>query len=108
MDEIPPNRRADLFRIALLMLFAAGVHFWLMAHTEVIARDSIDFIRCAVRLDEQPWGEVLRSTDQMPGYPLLILGMSKLVRPFCGRPLTDTMVLCAQLVSVLPGGFTVA
>src|ERR1051326_9197522 len=103
MDEPRTTRRSDLVHLALLLLLAAGVRCWLITHTEVLARDSIDFIRCAVRLEHQPWADVLRTTDQMPGYPLLILGMSKLVRPLTSRPLTDAMALSAQLVSVVCG-----
>jgi hypothetical protein len=101
------TRRADFLRLTVLIVFAAGVRWWLLDHTEVLARDSIDYIRCAVRLNEQPFVDVVRTTDQAPGYPLLILGMSKLVRPLSQSPECDVMALSAQLVSIVASLLTI-
>ena len=54
---------------------------WLIYNTEVAARDSIGYIRYALRFEEKAWAEVLRSFDQHPGYPLAIWLVSLPVRP---------------------------
>src|SRR5438128_159192 len=105
MNENPSGRWADIVRLGVLLLFAAPVRFWLLAPPEVAARASIDSTRVAGRLDAQPWPEVLRTSHQAPGYPLLILAVSKLVRP--GAPSADAMVLSAQLVSILASLLTI-
>jgi hypothetical protein len=107
MDQPRLILRSELVGLAVLLLFAGGMRLWLLAHTEVLARDSIDYIRCAVRLEDQPFAEVLRTTDQAPGYPMLILGMSRIVRLFDHGPACDTMALSAQLVSIVASLMTI-
>lgn len=102
---VPPTtgtvRRSDCWPLAVLLLIAILMHAWLIGHTEVAARDSIGFIRYAVQLQEKPWTEVLRNSEQHPIYPLTVLAASIPVRHYVSGELPDQMVLSAQLASSL-------
>jgi hypothetical protein len=54
-------------------------------------------------MEVQPFGQVLRTTNQAPGYPVLILGMSKIVRLFSQAQDCDIMAASAQIVTMLAG-----
>jgi len=91
----------DWTRVVLLLLFATAIHGWLLAHSCVAARDSIGYIRYALRLESTSWASALPSMDQHPGYPLAVMVVSWPVRYFGGGVSCDTMVLSAQLASGL-------
>ena len=59
---------ADWRWLVLLFVLVVPLRGWLLYNTEVMARDSVGYIRYALRFEEQSWGEVLRSFDQHPGY----------------------------------------
>jgi hypothetical protein len=102
--EIPGSSpRRDLAWLAVLLLVAAGIHLWLVAHTEVTARDGIGFMRYAWQLQSQPWGQVLRQNPHPPFYPLCVLAMSYPVRRLAAADELVVMQLSAQLTSVLAG-----
>jgi hypothetical protein len=95
---------ADWRLLAVLLLFAAGLRAWQLAHTEVAARDSIGFIRVAWRLHSQPlrdWPTVLAHSEQHPGYPLAVVAVAQPVRLLVAGPDADRMRLSAQLASAL-------
>lgn len=106
MDGIGNDRGKDWLRIALLVAISALIRFWLLTHTEVSARDSIGFMRQALHFEQRPWTEVLRSFDQMPAYPLLVLAVSLPVRAVAGLN-CDSLVLSAQLTSILASLLTI-
>jgi hypothetical protein len=94
----------DLGLIALLLLLALGLRGWLLAHTEVPARDTIGFIRYALEFEADPWPTVLRNNHQHPGYPLTVLAVSVPVRAATDpdeMPPSEVMSLSAQLASNL-------
>src|SRR5439155_10473909 len=94
---------ADWLLLGLLVLLAAGIRVWQLAHTEVAARDSIGFIRIAWQLHQHPlseWPGVLRHAQQHPAYPLTILAASAPLRGLDLRE-ADRMRLGAQLASAL-------
>jgi len=93
----------DLGLLLLLLLLAGGVRFWLIARTEVAARDGIGFVRYALQLESQPWSQVLRDSQQHPGYPILLMLVSWPVRYFSGVTDCVSMQLSAQLTSGLAG-----
>src|SRR5262245_48703558 len=97
------TKRRDLLPILVLLLIAGGIRFWLLCHTEVAARDSIGFIRCAWHYQHRPWPEVMRQAEPHPAYPLAILAASHFVRPFADAPEPIVMQFSAQLVSALAG-----
>ena len=64
-----PSAISDLVAACtLLIAIGFGLHAWVIARTEVAARDSIGFIRTALRFENEPWIEVVRSSEQPPGY----------------------------------------
>jgi hypothetical protein len=94
---------ADWLLLGLLVLLAAGIRVWQLAHTEVAARDSIGFIRIAWQLHQHPlteWPGVLRHAEQHPAYPLTVLAASVPLRAL-HLPEADHMRLSAQLASAL-------
>jgi hypothetical protein len=95
------GRWRDLRLLALLLLLALGVRGWLMVHTEVLARDSIGFIRYALEFETDNWQDVVSKNHQHPGYPLTILAVSVPVRAFMAAPDVDQMAFSAQLASSL-------
>jgi hypothetical protein len=93
--------RADLPWLAILVVAAVALRGWQLTHTEVASRDSIGYIRIAWRLEHQPWGPVLRSSLQHPGYPLALLAVSHPLRRLLHGDLAYLMQLSAQLTSAL-------
>lgn len=104
----PPRMSAthswqDLACLVFLLFLAAGMRVWLISHTEVAARDSIGFIRYAWQLERQPWAEVLRHSQQHPGYPAWLLAVSWPVRSVLRDNDARAMQLSAQLASAIAG-----
>ncbi len=99
----PTGRWQDLAPLLFLVLLATGLRAWLISHTEVTARDSIGFIRYAWQLERQPWAEVLRHSQQHPGYPVWVLTVSWLVRPYWPGDLASAMQWSAQVASAIAG-----
>lgn len=106
MDAIKLDRQ-DWLRISIVFVVALFLRVWIVANTEVCARDTIGFIRFARMLDEQPWTDVVRSMHQMPGYPLALSLMSKPVLALHRGPSSEAYVLSAQIVSVLASLLTI-
>lgn len=106
MDALKLDRQ-DWLRIISVMSLALLLRVWIIANTEVCARDTIGFIRYAILLDEKPWPEVVRSMHQMPGYPAAILAASKPVLALHPGPQSEAFVLSAQIVNLLASVLTV-
>src|SRR5262249_38823907 len=89
--------------LPVLALIALGLCLrgWVIARTEVAARDSIGFIRYALRLEREPIFEVIKTAEQPPGYPLVVMLVSWPVRAWAGGVNCDTMVLSAQIANAL-------
>jgi len=99
----PLRDRTDLLLIGLLLVIGMAVRAWVIAQTEVAARDSIGYIRYSLAFETKPWQQVLRENHQHPGYPLSILAMSWPIRALCGGTTPEAMQLSAQLVTALSG-----
>lgn len=93
----------NLTTVLVLLLVAGAIHGWLLAHTEVTARDGIGFIRYAWRLEHRSCWTVLKNNLQHPLYPLSVLAMSQPVRCFWHEDPAGAMALSAQLVSAIAG-----
>jgi 4-amino-4-deoxy-L-arabinose transferase-like glycosyltransferase len=104
--------RIDFGLLLVLVVVAAGLRCWQLAHTEVAARDSIGYIRIAWRLGHEiakerspardgDWPKVVRTAAQHPGYPAALLLVSYPVRSWYGGDLPMAMQRSAQLTSVL-------
>ena len=104
MDEssAPAGWRSDAGRLAVLLLLAALLHGWLIAHTEVLARDGTGFVRYALLLKQRPWREVIAGSHQHPLYPVTVLGVSWPVCRWLGST-PETMRLSAQLAASAAG-----
>jgi hypothetical protein len=104
MDEPNPGSPwPDWRAIGLLALVAVGLRTWQLAHTEVASRDSIAYIRIAWQLGHDDWRHVIPRSSHHPGYPVAVLAVSHLVRPFVPDDLPRAMQLSAQLASSLAG-----
>ena len=89
--------------LAFLLLFSAGLHAWVIANTEVAARDSIAFIRYAWRLQHDAVPNVLRNELHPPLYPLTVLAVSIPLRQIYHGPDVLLMQYSAQVASTLAG-----
>lgn len=93
---------AKEWRLILCLVLAAGaLRTWHLVTTEVTARDSIHFFRIAWQLENESWKPVLSKATQHPGYPIAVLGMGKLTRPFFPNDLPMATQVAGQLVSIL-------
>jgi Dolichyl-phosphate-mannose-protein mannosyltransferase len=102
----------DLWRIGFIALMSLATRSWVVAHAEVVSRDGVGFIRYALQLEDPPpstahpgqpmtFAEVLRKSDHPPGYAVAILAVSQPVRAIMGGTSSTSMVLSAQIASVL-------
>ena len=98
---------SDLWRIGFIAFMTLSTRAWCVAHTEVLSRDGVVFVREALQLEDplpddehNTIAKVLRKSDHPPGYPLSILAVSTPVRAMMGTT-PDSMALSAQLASVL-------
>ncbi|WP_020473986.1 glycosyltransferase family 39 protein [Zavarzinella formosa] len=113
----PPtaSRRTVVLALFGITLLSIGLRWWMVAHTVVPSRDCLVFVRIAMQLYDPPTSklppfrqldgpaDVLRETDQPPGYPLAILGMAKMLGDDLSTVTADQMILAAQLVSLFSG-----
>jgi hypothetical protein len=91
--------RTDRGCLLVLALFVLGVRAWQLTHTEVLARDSIGYIRIAWQLQHGNLLQVLPKSTQHPLYPLTVLAASVPVRHYLHADLPRVMQLSAQLAS---------
>ena len=109
------TRRTILTALAVITLLSLGLRWRMVTHTVVPSRDCLVFVRIAMQINDPPTSrfdparqlsgpaEVLRETDQPPGYPLAILAMAKMHGLDLRSVSADQMVVSAQLVSLLAG-----
>jgi hypothetical protein len=102
-SEITSGKSRISSWLPVLGLIGLGlaVRVWVIARTEVPARDSIGFIRYALRLESESFFDVIRTAEQPPGYPLAVMLVSWPVRAWTGEVSCDTMALSAQLANAL-------
>jgi 4-amino-4-deoxy-L-arabinose transferase-like glycosyltransferase len=101
------TRWRDFSRLSILLLLALALRAWVIRNTEVGARDSIGFIRYALQLDQRPWPEVIHASEQHPGYAVLVWLVARPVRSLAGGITCDSMLLAAQLTSLLASLVTI-
>lgn len=114
-DARPPGRAGHAARVLVLVLVSLAVHVWLVRTTSTTARDSIGFAQLALQYESprkavpfpghESWLDVLRHGEppHPPGYPLVVLLTSKVVRATVPGELTDQMLLSTQVASVVAG-----
>lgn len=103
LDRIWPQKWRDVYILILLFVLAVALRGWVLSMTEVPARDSIGFIRYALLFEKEDWKEVIKKSDQHPGYPLWVLLVSWPIRSITGTTDCYTMQYSAQLASSLAG-----
>jgi hypothetical protein len=114
--EAVPARRSlfgpDYVRLAVLLAVGAAVHFWLVTHTAIPARDALAYTRIALNMShpnataEQGHPrqriEVVRDAIHPPGYPVAIWVTEKLLRGNSDRSLAERGLFAAQLANAIP------
>jgi hypothetical protein len=100
---VPGTNRRFWCVVLSLIFIALALRTVVIARSEVAARDSINFIRYALKFESEPFNQVLREADQSPGYPLAVLVASWPLRAWRGSTDPSTMVLAAQIASVFFG-----
>jgi hypothetical protein len=112
LEAIPPHRSLfgqDYARLISLFAIAIAIHAWLITHTAITARDSTGYARVALNMlnpsaggngEQRQFIDVIRTAEQPPGYPLAILAVEKLLRPF-NMPVPDRFLLAAQLANAI-------
>lgn len=97
------SRRYGWWPLLLVLMLASGVRIWTVVRSEVAARDSIGFIKYAIRYENEPFTKVLREAQQPPAYPVAILVTSQPVRLIAGDMTPQAMALSAQVASAIFG-----
>src|SRR5438552_17531179 len=93
-----PSRRIPTWQVLTLILAVGlGLRLCTITRAEVSARDCLGFVRHALRFENEDTIQVLKTTEQPPGYPLALLFVSRPVRAWRGDSSSETMVLSAQL-----------
>lgn len=112
---VPPSRRTVVLCLLGITLLAAGLRWWVVAHAVMPSRDCLTFVRIALHLYDPPKSrvdpvrqlagpaDVLRETDQAPGYPYAILGTAAALGYDLRTATAEQMIFAAQLVSAVCG-----
>jgi hypothetical protein len=91
------SSRRWLFAVVVL---SATLHVVGMARTPLPAQDGLKFLRVARQFQEQPWADVVRSSDQHPLYPALV-AVAEPVVSLVVKVKPDAWRIAAQGVSAL-------
>jgi 4-amino-4-deoxy-L-arabinose transferase-like glycosyltransferase len=103
MDAADVNERKSWWPIIGVILLALSLRVWIVVRSEVAARDSIGFIKSALRYETEPFAKVLRESEQPPGYPVAVMVASWPVRLVAGDITPRAMALSAQIASAFFG-----
>ncbi len=122
LETVAPKRSLfgpDYVRLLGLVAAAVAVHGWLLAHTALTSRDSLEFARNALIIEtpaaaatfdhppdpDRQVVDVLKKpyTLHPPGFPLATLAVSKVLRAATDLPLPEVMPLSAQVANALAG-----
>ena len=92
---------------ALILGACTAQRIWLIAHSEVIARDGARYIRMARQWADNP-RQVIENYDYHVGYPALISALHGCLRSLGGDDSLRSWDLTAQTVSLVGGVLAVA
>ncbi|OWK44323.1 glycosyltransferase family 39 protein [Fimbriiglobus ruber] len=112
LDVAAPRTTAggDRVWLCVLVVVAVAIHTWLVARTQVTARDGIEFARIALRLqnpsvvNKSSVQEVLKDPDvkQPPGFPAAVLATYTIVHTLSpGDVLQDQIMLSTRVASAV-------
>lgn len=88
--------------LAAALALTALCQAYIIARSPMIAKDGIGFIRIARSLASDPVA-TLRTEDQHPGYPAMVLAVERLYHWFIGRPEFDCYLGATRLASATCG-----
>jgi hypothetical protein len=103
----------DYLRLAALLLVAAAVHGWLIAHTALTARDSLGFARLALCFETPAAApphengrakntfDHIREAEHPPGYPLAVWATSAVLKHISDKPVPERALRATQIASGL-------
>src|ERR1051325_5638631 len=95
----------DYLRLAALLLVAAAVHGWLIAHTALTARDSLGFARLALCFENpsaapphengRPKNTLdhIRAAERPPGFPLAVWATDSVLKHVIDKPAPERALL---------------
>jgi len=117
LEELPPAdvlpARADVLCVLALLCVSVALHGWLYFNTYTTARDSIGFAQLALQYESPKQAvvqfpcanplDVMRRGEppHPPVYPLIVLGVSKVVRKYHRGTLPEQMLRSTQIASML-------
>jgi hypothetical protein len=96
-DE-PVSWRKGYGVLAAGLIITAVCQACIMVRSPVIAKDGIRFIRIAKSLATDPVA-TLRTEDQHPGYPAMVLAVERLYQRLTGRPEFECYLVATRLAS---------
>ncbi|MER3415198.1 MAG: hypothetical protein C4297_03170 [Gemmataceae bacterium] len=85
MDTDARVKSRDLYLITLLLLLGAVYRVWVLANTDIVARDGLGYMRLAWEWQQSPSPAVLRQGQQHPLYPWCIAAVQPWVERLSGR-----------------------
>ena len=86
--------------LLLIVCVCLAIRTWVIAHTDVIARDGTVYVKMAREWSAVPSG-VIRSYDYHVGYPVALLGVHRLLAPLGLGEDLRSWELAGQTVSLL-------
>jgi len=86
--------------LLLIVCVCLAIRAWVIAHTDVIARDGTVYVKMAREWSAAPSG-VIRSYDYHVGYPVALLGVHRLLAPLGLGEDLRSWELAGQTVSLL-------
>src|SRR5262245_35338996 len=112
MEAVAPKRSLlgpDYLRLAVLAAVSVRGHLRPLGTTAVTARDSLGFARYALCLESPGAGaepgtshtavDVVRESQQPPGYPVAVWAALHVVRKATDLPLPESSLLATQIAS---------
>jgi hypothetical protein len=97
------------FHLPILVALSTVVHVGVIANSSLTARDSLGFARQAMNLAHPERGlqgtrlDVLRETQQPPGYPVTVYVTYCAVSGFWNASIAEQLLLSAQVASAVAG-----
>lgn len=101
MAPTAPDRAMRRVALACVLVLCGGLRLWLVANTEVIARDGTELVAAARRLDRDAAKEIETGTFH-PGYPACVVAVRRALAAFgLGGDDVWAWDLSGQLVSLV-------
>lgn len=93
------NKNEDLLNVSVLLMLALCIGVYLIVTTAIIAKDGLTFIEYAKRFEIAPV-KTMTKEFQHPGYPVVILGLQKLISLFSDTDSVYVWIYSAQYAAL--------